>query len=100
MGMRKTPLVNGETYHIFNRSVGSIPIFNGARECSRFIFGMTYYQNISIPLKLSKFNRLARIERENIIRVIRAKKEWIIELIAYCIMPSHFHLVVKQLKDH
>ena len=99
MPRRKTPLVTKEVYHVFNRIIASIPIFERKRECSRFLFAMSFYQNIKPPLKLSKFNKLSKNEKHEISELLYQKREWFVEIISYCLMPNHFHIVVKQLVD-
>lgn len=100
MPIRKFPLVNGEVFHIYNRSVGPIPIFTDKKEHERFIFGLVFYQNDCVPIKLSKFNKLSKVKREKIIHSLREKKEWLVEIVSYCVMPTHFHLVLRQLKEN
>ncbi|SRR3989344_464673 len=99
MPIRKTPLVNGQIYHVFNKSTGSIPIFTNSREFKRFIFGMSFYQNRNIPLRLSKFNRLSKEQRNKILSEMKSKQDFLVELISYCIMPNHFHYILKQLTN-
>lgn len=97
--IRKTPLVNGETYHVFNRSVASIPIFSRKLYIKRFIFSIKYYQNIKPPIKLSVFNIQNIVLRQEILSSLKKKNECLVEIICYCIMPNHFHFVLKQLHD-
>lgn len=60
---------------------------------------MFFYQNANPPIKLSKYNLLPKDQREEIINSLKRKKEWLVEIVSYCLMPSHFHLVLKQLLD-
>ena len=99
MPLRKTVFANNEIYHVFNRSSGSIPIFYNKRACKRFILGMRYYQNVKIPTKLSKFNKLAVTKRNEIFDQLYDKRVFWVEVIAYCLMPTHFHFVLKQRVD-
>jgi len=99
MPFRKTPLVNGEIYHVFNRSTGSIPIFTNKREYERFIFGINYYRHKIIPVKLSLLKILSKEERGKILNDMINKDDLHNDLICYCIMPTHYHFVLKQLHD-
>lgn len=55
---------------------------------------IAYYQ---CGVRKTKFSRWRNIKKkENIERNIRDK---LVDIIAYCIMPTHFHLILKQLKD-
>ncbi|MCM8762569.1 MAG: transposase [Candidatus Omnitrophica bacterium] len=54
---------------------------------------MKYYKN-ERNLKFSQFLRLANTEKDN-----NSTAEKIVEIICYCIMPTHIHLILKQLKE-
>lgn len=96
MPCRSTPLVQGEYYHIFNRGVAYQNIFRNKRDYDRFLLSLHYYQFNSIPIRLSKFLQIPLKERSEIFCNIINSDEKIIDLIAYCLMPNHFHLLIKQ----
>lgn len=91
MPYRNTPLVKGQVYHVFNRGVEKRNVFTDRREHVRFLETVQYYQQISPRIK---FSQADKDEREN----LSDKK--IIEVIAYCLMPNHFHLLLRQLTDN
>ncbi|MBN1262974.1 MAG: transposase [Candidatus Pacebacteria bacterium] len=39
------------------------------------------------------------MDKENLKKELRKKKDFLVEIVAYCLMPNHFHLLVKQAKD-
>jgi len=96
---RKVPLVTGETYHVFNRGVASQPIFLDKRDYQRAIETAFFYQNIKTPLRYSFFIRLTKDRRLEILEKLRKEKNFFVDIIAYCFMPNHIHLLLKQLKD-
>lgn len=96
---RETLLVNGEIYHIVNRGVVGQPIFNNKRDYRRFLDSMFYYQNINIPLRFSKFLVLPLPERVEILEKLKDQKKYLIEFLSYCLMPNHFHLLLRQAED-
>lgn len=100
MPARNTPLVNGEIYHLFNRGNGSIPIFKSAYDYRKFIEIFLYYQNTNPPIRLSQFNNLLQDKKLQIEKELQIKKDFLVEILAYCLMPNHFHLLVKQIKDN
>lgn len=91
MPYRITPLVNGQIYHIFNRGVEKRTVFTDKRERTRFLEAVKYYQQISPEIKFSKADK---DKKEN----LSDKK--LVEVIAYCLMPNHFHFLLKQISDH
>jgi len=96
---REIPLVNEEIYHILNRGVASQPIFLDKWDYKRAIETMLYYQNIRQPQKYSTFIIQAHIRREQILMDLKHKGEFLVEIIAYCFMPNHFHFLLKQIQD-
>lgn len=91
MPSRATPLINEEYYHIFNRGVNKLPIFANIYDYKRFFRSMTYYQIEGPKPSFSLFPPLSR-------KLDRDKK--IVEIVAFCLMPNHFHLLLKQVKDN
>lgn len=100
MPLRTTPLATGEVYHIFNRGHTSAPIFYKAVDYKKFIETMLYYQNSYPPLRFSKFTQLRREERNKILDQLRKKGEFLVDLVSYCLMPTHFHFELKQNIDN
>ena len=98
--MRKEPLENGEVYHIFNRSIAGFKIFNYKSDAERMIDLLKYYQAKSPSVKFSYFARIARHDKERYSKQEEEHRTILSDIIAYCIMPTHFHLVLKQLDDN
>ncbi len=90
MPSRIIPFVNGEYYHIFNRGVAKMPIFHNYYDYSRFIKTMLYYLIEGPKPKFSIFT-------PTITKLDTTKK--IVEIICYCLMPNHFHFLLKQTID-
>ncbi len=99
MPYRKVVLAPGEVYHVFNRGVAALPIFFNTRDHLRFLDLVGYYRFSNTPFSFSKLMNLEKEEREKIL--IGLKKENVIhvEILAYCLMPNHFHLLLKQKTD-
>jgi len=100
--IRKKPLVNGEVYHIFNRSIANFVIFNDENEYERMRQLFKYYI-VNNGLKFSNFIELKSVQQvgfNNILNIITKDKDKLIQIIAYCLMPTHIHLALKQLTDN
>lgn len=93
-------MVTTEYYHVFNRGHASSPIFQNKRHYEKFIDILLYYRNLLPPLRYSKFLQLGISERKILLENLNKKKEFLIDIIAYCLMPNHFHLLVKQNVDN
>lgn len=97
---RKTVLANNQIYHVYNRGIEKRTIFGNKRECERAINTVRYYSFTNSPLKFSKFLVQPKKEQEDILKSVQIKKNQLVEIIAYCLMPNHFHLLLKQLQDN
>jgi len=86
-------LATGEVYHILNRSVQKLPIFQGKRECNFFLEAMEYYLQVEPPVKLSLYK--TNKDKFN----IKKDENFLVKVVAYCLMPNHFHLILKQLAE-
>lgn len=93
---RGVPLVNDEIYHVVNRGIASQPIFFNKKDYERKIATISYYQHASPPLRYSFFIRLPKDRRLEIIEKFKKKGDILVEIIAYCLMPNHLHLLLKQ----
>jgi putative transposase len=99
MPVRKTPLVSGEYYHVFNHGIDYHDICETEREYRRLLLALWFYQSIEVQLKLSHYLSTSSDVQQNLINEINNKPR-LIELHAFSIMPNHYHLLVKQLMDN
>lgn len=99
MPARTVPLVTEEYYHIFNRGINKQPIFLNVRDCRRATNVFRYYQLSSSKLRYSKFIKLSDEEKETYWSNVKNEEDRLVEIVCYCLMPNHFHFLVKQTKD-
>lgn len=97
---RKVVLVNQQIYHVFNRGIERKPIFTNRREFNRTLETIKYYRFANLPLKFSKFLVQPFQDQQNILTKINSPENKLVELIAYCFMPNHFHFMLKQVQDN
>ncbi|MEK7521751.1 MAG: transposase [Patescibacteria group bacterium] len=90
---RVTPIVTGEFYHIFNRGAEKRITFLTAADYKRFIKTFYYYQFLGPKQKYSNFTKLDLSSHKLL------STEKIVDVACYCLMPNHFHFLVKQLRD-
>lgn len=95
MPYRKVPLVTNEVYHSLNRAVASQCIFNRQADYLRFIGITNYYRFAKPQLSYSHYLELPTELREQYLKV-HMQKPVNVEILAFCIMPNHFHFLLKQ----
>jgi putative transposase len=100
MPYRKTPIVTGEIYHIFNRSVASQPIFLDKWDYRRALEVMQFYRFQNPGIRYSYYNRLQTDLKTSFWNdlIKHGKKQ--VELLAFCFMFNHFHFLLKELEEN
>lgn len=94
MAIRTVPLVSGEYYHVFNRGVEKRDIFSQGWDYKRFVKTIYYYQFQGPKPSFSKLSKSA-------FNLFKPKLEnKIADILCYCLMPNHFHFLVKQIKEN
>ncbi len=99
MPYRKLVLAPKQIYHIFNRGVAAFPIFLTSKDYSRFLKLVDYYRFSNTPFSFSQLMSLPKEEKEKILVGLRKENAIHVEILTYCLMPNHFHLLLKQITD-
>lgn len=94
--MRKTPLITGEYYHIFNRGVDKRIIFNSPQDPGRFLEGMREFNTIE-PI-VSLYHNANKNRRSSTPPNVQEGK--LVDIIAYCLNPNHYHLILRQVSEN
>lgn len=98
----KTYLENGY-YHIYNRGVEKRAIFTDKQDASVFLSYLSDYLTPKNTAELIKVlsdpesNASQKSDAVKSVRMNNYSEE--VMLLAYCLMPNHFHFLVKQNKD-
>ena len=91
--MRRVPFAVDEWYHCYNRSVEGRISFNDSRDYYRFL-ELLYLANDELSLRRDDFRGL---KFEEVLKAPRGKK--LVAIGAFCLMPNHFHLVLKEVVE-
>jgi len=96
--MQKKPVfINQHIYHVFNKSIANFGIFKNHDFCYRFIQTVNYYNNQIVLKSFSEYlEKNKTYEFENL---LIPKAYCIIKILSYCIMPDHYHLLIKILSE-
>jgi len=99
MPYRKTVFANDEIYHLLNRGINRFPIFTSPKEYQRFTDLLNYYRFEKPQISFSYYSRLAKEDKNKFFTSLENSKK-LVEIYAYCLMPSHFHLLMKQVQTN
>ena len=89
--MRNVKIAQGEHYHIYNRGVDKRIIFSTEEDYNRFSAYLYLLNDVSNPRPSNFF---IRGQKRNIFEVDRGRP--LVAIGAYCLMPNHFHIVMRQ----
>lgn len=95
MSTRKTPFVNGEFYHIYNRGVDKRNIFSSPDNVQRFLKSMREF-NVIDPIG-SLYENSFKLGGSTAKSTKSDKK--LVNFICYCLNPNHYHFVLEQVTD-
>ncbi len=97
---RKTIFANDQIYHVFNRGVEKRTIFLTKRDYERAIQTLTFYSYADLQIRFSKFLQLQESLKLETISKIKSNNPQRVELIAFCLMPNHFHILIRQTQEN
>src|SRR3989338_1731481 len=101
--MRSIKIAPGEFYHVYNRGNLKQNIFTEERDWVRFLFLLLYFQSPIVFYNISRsVSSFVRHRVFNIEDNLRQKiiKNRTVELTCFCLMPNHFHLIVRETKNN
>lgn len=101
MPYRKQQFVNNEIYHIVTKSIDDNLLFKNKDDYYRGIFSI--YEFNTIKPTTIQYRRKVRIKiKKDLDRdplSISDERDKLVEIFAFCFMPNHIHLLLRQLKD-
>ncbi|MFA5013413.1 MAG: transposase [Candidatus Paceibacterota bacterium] len=103
----KPQFVNDEFYHVYNRGVEKRDIFREDLDYLRFIHDMYEFNNedFSAGANVRFSCRKPKIADEKSISLTFLKerdkkpRKLLVDIVAFCLMPNHFHIVMRQKID-
>lgn len=82
-------------YHVYNRGVEKRIIFSDAKDYKVFLSYLKVYLSSLPDKKITKEFTLQGVTFKGVLRVPKNYHKKI-KLLAYCLMPNHFHLLIQQ----
>ena len=79
-------------FHIFNKSIAGFNIFQKTDCSQRFIELLDYYNN---QIVLTKFSLAKQKNLYKYTSLLSFNNDRSIKIISFCIMPDHYHLLIK-----
>lgn len=102
--MRKIPFVLGNIYHVYNRGVAKCLVCESESDNWRFLQGLCLFNdklvssNILWQLQKNRGRLTFNVLKEYIVNHGQ-EREPLVRILAYCLMPNHFHLLVQEIVE-
>jgi len=104
VAQRKIQFVNGEIYHIVIKAIEGFNLFRNKKDYLRMVHDLFEFNDIN-PAP-SRFRVACQRNKINVTRKVlvtfngktRRKRKLLVKILAFCLMPNHVHLLVRQLK--
>ncbi|MBI2449960.1 MAG: transposase [Candidatus Nealsonbacteria bacterium] len=103
---RRPPLVTKEIYHIVIRAVDGLKLFRDKQDYLQMIHNLFVFNDlkpVSSKFRVARhFSLKRKLTKNDIVSLVNIrdeKREIIVEILAFCLMLNHVHLLVRQVKD-
>lgn len=97
--MRKSPIVENEYYHIYNRGVDKRDVFQDKGDFGRFVLAMNLLNDRQDGLmqrwREFRLNHPEKHVRDFLLASVKSRTP-LVDVIAYCLNPNHYHFILKQ----
>ena len=95
--MRKFQFEENKIYHVYNRGVDKRNIFLNNKDYARFIHYLFELNNRKKIFNIGRnFKKSSMIE----VQPQSLQRELLVEVLAFCLMPNHYHLILRQKKEN
>jgi putative transposase len=92
--------VKDEVYHLYNRGVARMPMFTKPSEFLRFIHLIEYCHFANTPVSFSLYKKRTIEKRKEILQTLYEQNDCHVEIMAFCLMNNHFHLLIRQMTEN
>lgn len=99
MPRREDVFQNNDYYHIYNKTIDKRNVFELDMVAREFISTFLYYRSTRSHLRYSRSKLLDASLQDDLWRQVMIEKYFRVQIVAYCIMPNHYHFLVKQVQD-
>ena len=107
MPVKRPEFINGEIYHTILRGIAGQKIFLGQDDYLRCIFDLYKFNDIKRIARDYRYQEFALVVFHDNTPKIRpdelkrgGPRDLLVEILGFCLMPDHIHLLVRQLVDN
>ena len=90
---------SSNVYHVMTKSIAGYIIFRTDEDYKRMLEMMEYYAHDGLPIRFSYYRQFKNSKRFRR-KIDLSEYNKLIDIIAYCLMPTHVHLLLTSLKEN
>jgi len=95
MTLRKTNLVSGEIYHIYNRGVDKRNIFLDDEDRFRFIHDLFEFNDSNPAVNLAVYLNSTKTKEVGLPKFNKQPRKILVDILAFTLIDNHYHLIVR-----
>ncbi len=95
---RRFSFANNQIYHVYNRGVEKRDIFIGDKNYLRFLTGLIEFNDTKPATGAYQIGTDDYPTDPTEVRL--RSRESLVDILAFCLMPNHYHLLIQQLRDN
>ena len=102
MPYRQQNFSNGEIYHVTLKRIGDDLLFKDENDSYRGIFSIYEFNTSDLVTIRERRKARARIKQgtsSDRVADVLDKRNLLVEILSFCFMPNHIHLLLKQIQD-
>ena len=92
-------LATGEIYHVYNRGVEKRDVFMERDDYFRFVHDLFEFNDLNPAPNLAHHLAKQAQSKEVGLPKGRGPRKFLVEILAFCLMPNHFHIMLRQKMD-
>ena len=96
--MKRPQFTTNELYHVYNRGVEKRKVFVDKDDYFRFIHDLYEFNDKTSAENL--YYKQAALKSYEVEPRKIAKRKLLVEIVAFCLMPNHFHILLRQHQDN
>ena len=99
----REPIVTQNVYHVLNRGVDKRVIFLEQEDYFRFVHNLFEFNDVEPAENAGYFfnsKNSKDVANPYIIKPKRKKRKLLVEILAFCLMPNHYHMMLRPKLDN
>lgn len=100
MPYRQDPFLNNYFYHIFDKTIDDIQVFNKKSYFTLLINLMKYYRSEKARIRYSQFIKLNEEAKSTLLKDILNPETFLVDIACFSFLPNHYHLSILQKKEN